>query len=286
MKKTALLTKSVIGLSFAFVSSTSLAQKKIELKFNPENNAQYVMTTSMKNVSSQMGMDISADVNTTMKTTITSQKPNTLMTFLYSNISVDADMMGQKVSLNSDKQGGNNESLKKITNKPFSIIVDKNGDVTQVIGLDSLINAFGKNNPSANFINEESIKSSMNQFFSFYPNQPIAVGEKWNKEQTIFNNVKMKAQTTYTLEKVENSLAYITVAATISTDSVQKISFNGMEMTLSLKGNQNGQIIVDTKTGLFTTSTSQQVLDGSIGVMGQEIPTKVTTNIVNSFKKQ
>ncbi|PZP51430.1 MAG: hypothetical protein DI598_03260 [Pseudopedobacter saltans] len=285
IKKTALFSRIIVVMLFAIITLNVEAQKKIELKFQPENNSKYIMTSELKNSSSQMGMEVSMDLTTVLSALVTTHSPNTLMTFQYTNLKASADMMGQKVNVDSDQPGSNNESLKKMTNKPFDFLLDKNGTVIKVTGFDSLLASFGPNNPAANFLNEDAIKSLMDQNFSFYPNKSVGVGDSWTKTSTIFNSVKLNTNTTYTLEKVENNLAYIKLSATAVTEGTQKMSINGMEVALRLKGTQTGEIVVDMQTGLFTTSTTQQNLQGAISAMGQEIPVNIKSDLSSTFKK-
>ncbi len=286
MKLSTYLKRALPIASIAFLSLSANAQKKIELKFKPENNSKYVISVATKSVISQMSMDINMNMNMDMNCAFTPQGENKLMTAQYSNIGVDMDMMGQKVNLSSNGTDKNSEPLKKLTTKSFGCVIDKNGKVVKTVGVDSLATVFGANNPAASYFNEDAIKSSIEQSFSFYPDHAIAVGETWKNSVNIVSNVKMKADITYTLEKVESNLAYIKIESTLATDGQQKITTNGMEVGMAMQGTQNGNMVVDTKTGMFTTSNLTQDLKGTISAMGQEIPMTVKSDVVNTCKKQ
>jgi|GEM_PF-679241 len=270
----------------ALLSLAANAQKKIELKFNPDNGSKYAMQTKTNSVITQMGMDINLNMQMDMDASITPQNPNKLMTMQYSNIAIDMDMMGQKVNLSSNGTDAKSASLKKLTQKSFGCVLDPNGKIVQVVGLDSLIAALGAGNPAANYFNDDAIKSTISQTFSIYPNHPIAIGETWSNSLEISSNVKMKANVTCTLEKVENSLAYIKINSTLDTDGQQKVTINGMDVNMSMKGTQNGEMIVDAKTGMYTTSNLTQDLTGNIMAMGQEIPMAVKSTIASTSTKQ
>lgn len=283
MKKT-FLPKVAAGFLLLITAIGTQAQNKINLQFRPENKSKYVMTAQMNTVSTQMGMDMKMNISTTTTINVTSQKPNSLLNFEYQNISSDADMMGNKIKFNSDSSGKENESLKKLTHKPFQLLVDEKGKILQIKGLDSVMKDLS--NAQNSMLNENNIKSLMEQSFSFLPDHAVAIGESWKNSFDLIANVKMKADFVYTLEKVENNIAYIKTTANMVTDGAQKIKINGMEVEMTMKGVQNGEVLVDTKTGMFTSNTATQQLEGSVAVMGQEIPVTVKSDIVNTVKKQ
>ena len=283
MKKT-FLPKVAAGFLLLITAIGTQAQNKINLQFRPENKSKYVMTAQMNTVSTQMGMDMKMNISTTTTINVTSQKPNSLLNFEYQNISSDADMMGNKIKFNSDSSGKENESLKKLTHKPFQLLVDEKGKILQIKGLDSVMKDLS--NAQNSMLNENNIKSLMEQSFSFLPDHAVAIGESWKNSFDLIANVKMKADFVYTLEKVENNIAYIKTTANMVTDGAQKIKINGMEVEMTMKGVQNGEVLVDTKTGMFTSNTATQQLEGNVAVMGQEIPVTVKSDIVNTVKKQ
>lgn len=272
--------------TIAFFSLAANAQKKIELKFNPANGSKYVISTTTKTVVSQMGMDINVNMKMDMNAAVSTQDPNKLLTLQYSNVALDMDMMGQKNSMSSNGTDPGSETLKKLTSKSFGCVFNKNGEILKVVGVDSLIAAIGAGSPATSYFSEDAIKSMMNQSFSVYPANPIAVGESWTRNMDVTSNVKLKAQVTYTLEKVENNLAYIKVNTNLASDGEQKVTVNGMEVGMDLKGTQNGEVVVDTKTGMFTTSNLTQDLKGNLSAMGQQIPMTVKSDVTASSTKQ
>lgn len=286
MEMLAYLKRTLPIASIAFLTLTASAQKKIELKLKPENGSKYVMATTSKSVVSQMGMDINMNMEMDLNMSVASQGADKLMTMQYSNIVLDMDMMGQKTSISSSGTDKNSEPFKKLTTKSFGCVIDKNGKILKITGIDSLASVFGSDNPAAKYFNEDAIKSAVGQGFSFYPDHAVTVGESWKNSMSITSSVKMKADITYTLEKVENNLAYIKIVSTLATDGEQKITTNGIEVNMTMGGTQNGEMVVDTKTGMFTTSNLTQDLKGTISAMGQEIPMTVKSDITNTCKKQ
>lgn len=280
------LKKAFPIASVALLGLTVNAQKKIDLKFKPENGSKYVMSTTTKSAISQMGMDINMDMQMGMNASISPQGTDKLMTVQYSNITMNMNMMGQQMNLSSNGTDKSSEPFRKLTAKTFGCVLDKNGKIVNVTGIDSLASVFGTSNPASNYFNEDAIKSSISQSFSFYPGHPIAVGESWNTALTITSSVKMKANITYTLEKVENNLAYIKIASTLATDGEQKMTANGMELNMTMGGTQNGEMVVDTKTGMYTSSNLAQDLKGTISAMGQEIPMTIKSDIISACKHQ
>lgn len=135
------------------------------------------------------------------------------------------------------------------------------------------------------YFNSESIKKLFEQSFQIYPDAPVAVGDTWKKTLSMKNAIDLTANTTYTLEKVEGTTAFVKISGTVGSNGLQKFETNGMTLEMSLDGTQTGELQINTKTGMFETSNIVQDLTGKINAMGQEIPMKInTTATLNSTK--
>ena len=96
--------------------------------------------------------------------------------------------------------------------------------------------------------NEQSIKDNFSQLFTIFPNKEVKVGESWEKSYSTGGKMPAKFSTTYTVKEIEGD------HVTLST--VTKISPNSSEA--EAEGEQTGNILVDSKTGLMINATFDQ----------------------------
>ncbi|WP_454060194.1 DUF6263 family protein [Elizabethkingia ursingii] len=113
--------------------------------------------------------------------------------------------------------------------------------------------------------NQEALKAQFKTNINLFPEKGLKVGQSFTESNNLSPDGKLKSSTTFTLAKVENGVAEITVQGEIP-KKTDKQSQNGVTQTISLQGIQNGSLKLDTQTGwmkssaLTMTSTQSQTL--------------------------
>jgi hypothetical protein len=126
---------------------------------------------------------------------------------------------------------------------------------------------------------ETAMKSSFEQSFKIYPDHPVRVGNKWNKESEMtVNNMNTAFKTNYILKNLNRNMANIAVDG-----NIEMISGAGMEGKLA--GTQTGTIIVDSKTGLPVTGDMSQNIKGAISTQGMEVQMEMVNKAKSSIKE-
>lgn len=186
------------------------------------------------------------------------------LTGTYRNFKMDLDIMGSKISVDTDKPlppAGDNENpmdmpariFSGIAGKTFTMKVNEEGDVMEVTGfreiLQSMVDSVKADDNTRQQMmatlrdqfNEQSVKDNFAQAFFIFPNKKIKVGDSWQKTYSMGGKTPAKHTTTYKVREMDADIV------TIMTET--EISSSGGEM--QTKGSQKGNIIVDSKSGLM-----------------------------------
>ncbi|MDR2065121.1 MAG: DUF6263 family protein [Prevotellaceae bacterium] len=216
-------------------------------------------------------------------------------------LKMDMKMAGISLSFDSNttetKARGQNMSpiFRAMINIPFEVKINKKGKVFSITGFENITAAMldamselDENTKNimtqqiGNSYSEETMKSTLEQSFSYFPENETAVGDSWKKDMDInIMNTAIKTSMNITLEKVVDNVASLKAEGTIKTDRDIVQNMNGIETKTSLTGNQTMNLQVDPKTGWVISGKMQQSLTGETNAMGMKIPiTTVNTTTI------
>jgi hypothetical protein len=189
--------------------------------------------------------------------------------------------------------------LKAIVDKPIEVILTSAGKVESVKGTDKLReaveNSFDINTPElmkqqlisqfGSQISDEHFKSFFSQCAGYFPSKPVKTGDSWNyKISTTASNFTMDFDTDMTLKSIDDNIVTLDIAGTISTPEGYETDMNGMKAKTSLKGDQNGWVKIDRKTGWIISSETTQNFAGDVEVMGMQMHLSTVAKTVLSDK--
>jgi hypothetical protein len=233
------------------------------------------------NMDMKMDMDIQYDVKG--KTAdgydilLTFQKIKTEITGGPTQITFDSDSPENSTV----KEAG--EILKSFTTTPLNIHITKQGKVTSVEGVDKLVE---KLNTTSNEqikqmlgqqFSEKAIQSTIEKMSSFFPDQPVAIGDSWDVNTSVNSGgADVISKMTLTLKEVNNNVAMMEFTGTITTPeggSIMKV--NGMDAKVSMTGDQTGTIQVSMSTGWITLLESVVNATMNMEIMGQTVVQKM-----------
>lgn len=192
-----------------------------------------------------------------------------------------------------------------LVGKSFTMKMDKKGEVTDVKGMDKVIDGImeqekliGKPEEAKvresleKEIGSDAIKETLGSAHSFFPKKAIKVGDKWSDEQNISAGFPLKIKTDYTFKEEKDGLVIITSESKISLGDGDKTMDNGMAKITydEFSGTQKGVTKVDKKTGWVMESTVDQDLDGKMtmegGMFGKmTIPMNIKSKITSKTEK-
>lgn len=164
------------------------------------------------------------------------------------------------------------------------------GEVKQVDGVSALTEKMqqiaSSNEQARNMVDgtldkygqADFFKKSMEQSFRVFPGKPVRPGDSWTTTSIIDQELKVPYITTYTLKKVRDSIAIISLTGDIDIKD-QKINIRGYEATCTISGSQEGEIEVDIPTGMVISSSLVLKIKGKTLVIGKEVPFSMKNSI-------
>lgn len=138
---------------------------------------------------------------------------------------------------------------------------------------------------------DEAMRSNMSETMAIYPDGPVRKGDSWTRKGTVRSQITLDLVSTYTLDRVSDGKAYVSVDGELSTnEDAEPTEMMGMTMVYDLGGTQKGTMVIDVETGLTLESNLTQLISGQItasgGQMGNqtmEIPMRLESNITTKM---
>jgi hypothetical protein len=212
----------------------------------------------------------------------------------YRNFRMKADMMGIAIDIDTDKPDtskpdpGNpmammSKVFRMIKGATFTMKIDKKGNVLAVTGAEQfrdMIVAYADSMGAdeadlqsareafSQQFNEEAVKSQFSQIFTIFPDKEVKIGDSW--EQVTSTNAPMAAKNTtkYTVKEIEGDM--VTLTSKTKMEGTDKSKFD-------LEGDQEGNLIVNSKTGLVVQAEYNQNM--YVKAQGMTIGMKAKGNI-------
>jgi hypothetical protein len=128
------------------------------------------------------------------------------------------------------------------------------------------------------FLSEEAIKEFTESSMAVYPDEPVGVGDSWNKTLVLTLGVPMIVENEWTLKQRKDGVGFIDVQSTIKPNLEAKpMEMGSMKMSYEISGEQQGVIEIKESTGQMIRSKLTQQLSGQMKmkVDGEE-PTEMT----------
>lgn len=83
--------------------------------------------------------------------------------------------------------------------------------------------------------------------------------------------MKIETETTYSFDRLENGIAYISVTGTYKTKDPLSASNNGLKMNTYMEGNIEGNIQANTENGFIVNGEMRQNIKGHMKFEGIDI---------------
>lgn len=275
--------------------------KKYHFNLNPPTGAKYYFNINTETVSkvSVMGKDVEtnnkSDVGLIYE--VLSSTPDSIqIKITYDQLKFSLKSKEGEKEIDAANSGHSFDNLEKqlaaVKGASMNITLNKKGEVLQISGsneiTDRLIATLNATNPASQakvreqfskFIGEDFVKNNLASQFKLFPDTAVAVGNTWKLENTLSTEIGAKASSTFTFDELNGNIAAVKSTAIIDTDD--KTTIMGNEVAANMKGNQEGQFETDTATGLLMKSETATAIDGSMQMMGKDIPLsiKITKHI-------
>lgn len=182
---------------------------------------------------------------------------------------------GKTIVIDTKQSAPKDENLKgmwtinsALAGSKFGVKMKENGEIISISGIDELYKKLEKAitplikdaNHRKQFLenfklgfNEAIMKEEFSKGINILPKEGAKIAGTWKETENLDPEGKIKNTTTYTLSKVENGVAEISVKGSIPKKS-EKQTQEGITATMSIEGTQSGTIKVDENTGWIQTS--------------------------------
>ena len=283
LKKTSLLfVASLFSISVVSIAQTATTGKLLlskGQKMQIDNTVKSVTNMDMMGQSMEMTSDAAMvnQVEVKDKANEAYTVTNTLTKLVTSG-----SAMGQDYSFDSEKKEDLESEMGKVLKNQINVIKEMEFTTTGKLGTvkkAAETETAAKGNPMVDMMksmsgggNDESGGTS--DIFMVLP-VGKKVGDTWS-DSTISDGIKIYRN--YLLKDMKGNAATLTLTGTQSTN--KKMEQQGMEVIVALESKLNGELIIDTTTGVVISKSFIMDGTGSADAMGQAIP--ITTKIIST----
>jgi len=182
-----------------------------------------------------------------------------------------------------------------IAGQSLIITITSDGHVKEIKGADALweriqekINELSEGGPERAGMetqmkmqySEEALKTNTENSFNMYPDNPIGIGDTWQRKTTMNQGFPMVIDAIYTLKERKNGIAVIDVFAMIQTNrDVGPIEMGPDKIQYNMSGSVTGIMEIQESTGWIKHSNQNMRLTGSIIVQSPEIQQPISMPI-------
>lgn len=314
-----MLRKTLASLLFIILSSYYMvltAQEPLDLEINVSPGDIYKVRMNLTQSITQTidGRDeaINQEMSMVWRYDVIDVEGNgdIIFTLSYDRIYIRQDLGFETIEYDSDNPPSYIEPAMRgygaLIGKQLQVRIDNKGKVVGLTGAKSLEDAViaALDIPDSpyrdrvlsdirNQFGEEALKSSFQQITSFYPPDPILIGDTWNSEDFINTGFPMKLENQYTLKSLrDDGFAEIAVRSIISSDPESTVDIGEVSLFYNVSGEQTGVIYVDRGNGLPSRSEINMRFEGTVETTGegdqpgQSWPIRANGVVVVTFEGQ
>ena len=274
MKKNTLIIAGFLSL----VSLPAFSQQDISLKKGQQFEVETVTKLSTSAQVMGQSMESSADSKTLTAYVVTdTRKDGADLTSTIKKLNANSSGMGQSASFDSDKTDNSGpfaDALSGKVNKPKKISIDAKGKIVSQPEA-------GEDDVPIPGISSAGTKTDL--FIPALLNNKLDAGATFIDSNSVKKEKhESKTNGTYTVKSVDNGIA--TVLYTGKQVVSETIDQMGMEMINNATNTINSTIVVDLKTGMVISNSSDIQSESIVEAMGMQIPASSKTTVTVTVK--
>ena len=220
----------------------------------------------------------------------------------YKAVAIKIKSKGANVDFDSNKSSDTvpreAKPIASLLKKSFTYTLTKENKVTDVKGMDVLIDGMIKETTSAFTGNmkeqiekkfkeaygNDAVAANLQQAFAFYPGKNVDVNDTWTSNTELKSLYSFKVSNDWTLKEVDSSIAKISLNSKVKPASTDVV-INGMKLTHNISGTQSGNVTFDLENKILKESIVEQSLSGALKVNRLSIPINIKSKIEQTVKK-
>lgn len=175
---------------------------------------------------------------------------------------------GQTLEYNSGDPTTHIDDLSKVysalVGEKFTVKVSEDGKIKEVIGIDKIIEKVLKelnikDNKQKEEIQkmiveqfgDEALKKQVENITSVYPDEPVKMGDTWEKKTDISAEYPLQAESKYTLKESKDGMSEIMVDSKVKTkEDAKPLILENIKISYEIEGTQKGTLNVDEESGI------------------------------------
>jgi hypothetical protein len=179
----------------------------------------------------------------------------------------------------------------------ITAIISPKGEVKQVNGYDEMtakiMAAFsGADNRTKDLamqkwrqmIDQGIIKKNMEQLFTIFPDSAIKIGAQWKLTSHQNSDIGINLKSIYTLKEMNSHFTLIESEGKMLSDT-NVVDVMGYNVMAKLQGSQESEYQLETSTGMLISSSVKAHFEGTLEVLGKEVPIDIQTSVIIEGKK-
>ena len=286
------------------VSATPSGKVSLALKLNKGQELKQEVTVTQKMVQTVFGQTQEVEHVTSYKLTqkVEDLDSNGIMNVnvTYDSLSTHSKSVMGEVKYNSDDPPENIPpqmlALATLVGKRYSMKIDNSGHILEFSGLKELVDSVVEKLPGGPIrpmaerqvrqqFGETGVRDMMEPVMAVYPDNPVGVGDSWDKSVVIMGSFSNKQDNTFRLTSLEGGVVTLDFDSKVTPNEEAKaMEMSGIKMKMVLEGHQKGTFKLDEKSGLVTGVDLQQNLTGKMvtegGPMGKmEVPMSINGTV-------
>ncbi|MDO4881019.1 MAG: DUF6263 family protein [Capnocytophaga sp.] len=285
--------KKIVYIYFIF-SSLSVFSQQIDLSLRLDNKKTYYQNMTLRVASKQsiQKQEVTTNVEVKSLTSFTFGKEKqgiypTEIAYKNAEIEMETQVNGEKIQF-GDMEKNIKEVTKNILNTPFKGEISVKGKILKINDnsflFDKAMRTFMKNlqkNTSISLAEQRQIrdqveksfsadilKSNLENLLSIFPRKRVSVGDQWEIQTFLINDLNIKISTTYTLESFSEEDIFISGNAVIHFTKEPVQLEQGQQVFFSVNGNISSQIKLDATTKWIKEAHYKQQIKGETEVEG------------------
>ncbi|MCY6370164.1 DUF6263 family protein [Clostridium ganghwense] len=218
---------------------------------------------------------------------------------------------GQTLEYNSGDPTANMDNLNRVYSallgKKFTVKISEDGKIKEITGIDEVIKSIITELDIENQKQRDEIqKVVMEQFgkdalgkkvqniTGAYPDEPVKVGDSWEKKIEISEEYPIEAESKYTLKERKDEISEVTVASKLKTkEDAKPLILANIKINYEFEGTQDGVITVDEETGITKYVEMNSKYSGTIkftsddpNIGAQTFPISVEAKTIITISKR
>jgi hypothetical protein len=134
-------------------------------------------------------------------------------------------------------------------------------------------------------IKEGLVKSNIEQLFKIFPDSAVHIGDRWKLSATQKEGISLHSQSSYQLREIVDGTAVIRTEGDISSEGSTG-EIGGATFTAELKGKQEGELEMETATGMLLSNNLHSTIAGTMNMMGRDVPMTIRTEMKMQGRKK